>query len=178
MGAEATEFWFVALVSAAVVLPGVVVPLVLAWRGRYLLPTATGLVLTAGWNTGFFYGTGYARCIPGRVIPDDLRYSFGILAGLAICPFVAAGLAGYRDGKLSHGVTIATSVAALNGFLWVVQGDTCNGISSQVTRGWAAPAFPFFMIVTIPFALWGIRAGRRIGSSRSANEAASGSPPS
>lgn len=160
MGADVLEFWWVALVTAALALPGVLVPLVLAWRRRYLAPVLVALALTAAWNTAFFYGTGYAGCIPGREIPGGTVYGWGLLAGLALCPLAAGAIAGARRGTGAQAIAVATVVAAVQGFLWVVQASTCGGVSTQVERGLDAYLWPLFLVVTVPLALLGLRAGR------------------
>lgn len=156
MGSDAVAFVYTAASMAAYLAPVIALPIlsVRVSEVRWLLVAA--VVATVVISTAWFYGTGWANCVPGQLFPNEALYLWGTLGSVGL---IAAGTSAIREGVsprfLFGTLGVALVVAATWAFMYTVQGEHCSGPSSQITRGSTALMFPIWMVITYPMALLG-----------------------
>lgn len=159
MGSSPRVVAYVFAQATAVVIPGVVVAVLIALKQRlsaHVVAVVVALpIITTAW---FYLLTDYHSCIPGRVLPDDSFFFFGTMASL-VAVVAAVGYAKERAvsprAEFSN-IPIALAAASVWALMMVIQGESCSGISSQVTRGYSVFMFPLWLILTYPSVLIGV----------------------
>lgn len=155
------SFPFALTWAASWTLPGVAIPLLLAWRSRVLSAMAVPLCTAAAVAMAAFVLTGLASCRP------ETRREFGAFLVVATLGGVAwsAGWISFRTSRparLAGYVGIAG--AALLGF-FVFLGDHCD-FGQAVEYGIVTFVWPVMLIFTFPIALAGALAGALADAAR------------
>ena len=162
MGSSTLSFPYWGVVTAAALLPGLVVPLVLGWRRGSLVYVVVPAAGTAVMTTGLFYLTRAHTCDPGRSYPDELIYSLGSVVGLAVIAAVAGFIRGRRRPDVRYAeVTSAVAMSAVLGYLFFLQEGTCWGWW-DIDRIMLPATSLFWFVIAYPVSALGAVMGRRL----------------
>lgn len=152
----------IALAWAALwTLPGVAIPLLVAWRSRVLMAMAVPLCTTAVVILMAFALTGLASCRPDTRRDFGAFLVFGTLGGVAW----SAGWISFRTSRPARlAGLVAVAGAAMLGFFPFLA-DHCY-FGQAVEYGITTFVWPLFLIFTSPIALVGALVGALADAAR------------
>ena len=162
MGSSTLEFPYWGLVTAAALLPGLVVAVALGWHRGFLGFVVVPAAATAFMTTGLFYLSRAHTCVPGRSYPDEMIYVLGTIVGLAVIGAVAGFIRGRRRPDLRYAeVTAALGTGTVLGYLTFLQEGTCWGWW-DIDRNMLPVTSVFFFIIAYLVSAVGAVLGRRL----------------